>query len=325
MTRKILVTGAAGYVGSKLVRHLLSYNYHIIGLDSLKYGDESISQLYDNPYFVFQKGDIRDFKLIDRIVNEVTDVVHLAAIVGDPACSKMPEEAFEVNWIATRYLFDACKNARNISHFVFASTCSNYGKMDNEEFLNENSELRPVSLYAKLKVKFEKYLLKSETRKDFYPTALRFATIFGASPRIRFDLTVNEFIRDAFLKRRLTIYGEEFWRPYCHVADIVRAIHLILESNPNKVSHEVFGVGDSNQNYQKKMIAEEILKIIPETNVNYIHKEEDPRNYKVDFSKIKNLLNFQITKTLPYGLNEIYNILDKKQIEDPYSKKYTNI
>jgi len=325
MKRKILVTGAAGYVGSKLVRHLLSSNYQVFGLDSLKFGDDSISQIYDNPYFIFKKGDLRDFELIDNIVKEVTDVVHLAAIVGDPACSKMPEEAFEVNWIATRYLFDTCKNSKNISHFVFASTCSNYGKMDNEEFLNENSELRPVSLYAKLKVKFEKYLLKSETRDDFYPTALRFATIFGASPRIRFDLTVNEFIRDAYLKRRLTIYGEEFWRPYCHVADIVNAIHLILESNPNKVSHEVFGVGDSNQNYQKKKIAEEILKIIPDTNVNYIHKEEDPRNYKVDFSKIKNHLNYQITKTLNYGLNEIYDILDHKQIEDPYSKKYTNI
>ncbi len=325
MSRKILVTGAAGYIGSKLVRLLLNHNYQVVGIDSLKFGDESILNIYDNPYFVFHRGDIRNKSLITRVTKDITDVVHLAAIVGDPACSKEPQEAFEVNWMASKRLFELCNQNQSVRKFIFASTCSNYGKMDNEEYLDENSELRPVSLYAKLKVKFEKHLLTAEVRKGFYPTALRFATVYGASPRLRFDLTVNEFIRDAALRHRLTIYGEKFWRPYCHVDDIVRAILLVLESDPEKVAQKVFGVGDNNENYQKKMIADEILRIVPDTIINYVFKEEDPRNYKVNFSKIRDELNFHTTKVLPNGLNEIYELLNNKTIENPYSKKYTNI
>jgi nucleoside-diphosphate-sugar epimerase len=197
--------------------------------------------------------------------------------------------------------------------------------MDGDAFLNEDSELHPVSLYAELKVKFENYLLSTSIRNTFVPTALRFSTVYGLSPRMRFDLTVNEFIREIVFDKELLIFGEQFWRPYCHVEDLARSCVTVLESKTDKVKQNVFGVGDTKENYQKKMIADEILKIVPTAKIKYVHKDEDPRDYRVDFSKIKDELGFKISKTVPQGLKEIYDILKNDVISDPYSKNYRNI
>ncbi len=324
--KTILVTGAAGYIGSVLVRQLLNKGYRVKGLDALFFGGESLIGIYNHPRFEFTKGDIRDRQTVQQTLKEVNDVVHLAAIVGDPACSKQPELAREINWGASKYLFDCCNENPQIEHFIFASTCSNYGKMEGGDYLNEESDLRPVSLYAELKVKFENYILESKVRDSFIPTALRFSTVYGLSPRMRFDLTVNEFIREVTLGNELKIFGEQFWRPYCHVEDLARSCITVLETpTASKVRQNVFGVGDTNENYQKKMIAEEILKIVPYAKIKYIHKDEDPRDYKVDFSKIKNELGFSITKTVPDGLKEIHKIIKDGIISDPYSKNYKNI
>jgi len=323
--KKILVTGAAGYIGSVLVRQLLDKGYKVRGLDSLFFGGESLISIYNHPNFEFVKGDIRDHQTIINALKDITDVVHLAAIVGDPACSKQPELAEEINWNASKNLFDYCNNETDIAHFVFASTCSNYGKMKDDEFVNENSELNPVSLYAQLKVKFENYLMQSIVRDSFIPTALRFSTVYGLSPRMRFDLTVNEFIREVAFDKELVIFGEQFWRPYCHVEDLASSCINVIEAENAKVKQNVYGVGDTNENYQKKMIAEEILKIVPNATIKYVQKDEDPRDYRVDFAKIKNELNFKITKTVPDGLMEIYNILKDGIISNPYSEKYKNI
>ncbi len=322
--RKILVTGAAGYIGSVLTRQLLEKGYHVLGVDALFFGGDSLIGVYSNPNFEFIKGDVRNKDFVDSLIPKVTDIVHLAAIVGDPACSKQPELANEINWEASKYLFDK-SNEGQIGQFIFASTCSNYGKMEGDDFLNEESELNPVSLYAELKVKFEKYLLGSDLRENFVPTALRFSTVYGLSPRMRFDLTVNEFIREVTLGKELLIFGEQFWRPYCHVEDLAGACVRVLESEHEIVKQNVYGVGDSDENYQKKMLADEILKIIPAANINYVQREEDPRDYRVNFSKIKNELGFSITKTVPDGLMEIHNILKDGIISDPYSDKYKNI
>ena len=322
--RKILITGAAGYIGSVLVRQLLERNYKIRGLDVLSFGGESLISVFNHPNFEFIRGDIRHKLTIEKALHGVTDVVHLAAIVGDPACVKQPELANQINWLASKQLFDYCCD-RGVNQFIFASTCSNYGKMKDNSFVNEDSELRPVSLYAELKVRFENYFLNANVRESFSPTALRFATVYGLSSRMRFDLTVNEFIREATLKKTLEIFGEQFWRPYCHVEDLAGSCIKILESPTNKVRKKVFNVGDTSENYSKKMIAEEILKIIPDTKIKYIKKDEDPRDYRVDFSKIKNELKFTITKTVPKGLREINQILKDGLISDPYSKFYRNI
>ncbi len=323
--KKILVTGAAGYIGSVLVRQLLNKGYFVRGFDILKFGGESLIGIYNHPNFEFIKGDIRKEDDVRKAITDVDGIVHLAAIVGDPACAKEPEKAESTNWNGAKLIFDLANESSNVKNFVFASTCSNYGKMGGNDFVNEESPLRPVSLYAELKVKFEKYLLESKTREDFIPTSLRFATVYGLSPRMRFDLTVNEFIRDVTLGRELEIFGEQFWRPYCHVEDLARACVLVLESDKEKVDHNVFGVGDTKENYQKKMIAEEILKIVPNAKINYVKKDEDPRDYRVDFSKIKNQLGFKITKTVPDGLREIHQIIVDGIISNPYSNNYKNI
>lgn len=323
--KKILVTGAAGYIGSVLVRQLLEKGYSVRGLDILNFGGESLLGIINNPNFEFAKGDIRKKQDVENAIQNIWGVIHLAAIVGDPACSKRPKLAERTNWVSSKMIYDLCNDNKNIKRFIFASTCSNYGKMRDGDYVNEKSDLSPVSLYAKLKVMFEEYILQSDVRKDFIPTILRFSTVYGISPRMRFDLTVNEFIRDAFIKKELIIFGEQFWRPYCHVEDLARACCLILESDSNKINHNVFNVGDTNENYQKKMIADEILRILPETEIKYIHKNEDPRDYKVDFSKIRKILNYRITKRVPDGLNELLFILKNKIITNTFSSKYRNI
>ncbi len=323
--KKVLVTGAAGYIGSVLVRFLLEKGYQVVGLDALFFGGESLLGVYNHPNFKFVRGDIRNESDFEELLNKVDSIIHLAAIVGDPACAKQPELANEINWTATKNLFDLASNSKNIKRFIFASTCSNYGKMEGDGYVNEESPLRPVSLYAELKVKFEKYLLESQTREDFIPTALRFSTVYGLSPRMRFDLTVNEFIREVAFGRELVIFGEQFWRPYCHVEDLALSCIKVLESPADKVNHNVFNVGDTKENYQKKMIAEEILKIVPDAKIKYVQKQEDPRDYRVDFTKIKNELGFTITKTVPQGLSEIYEILNYGLLTDPFSDKYKNV
>jgi nucleoside-diphosphate-sugar epimerase len=323
--KNVIITGGAGYIGSVLVGQLLDKKYNVCVFDCLNFGGESLLGVYNHPNFSFIKGDIRDKDALVKALSNKDAVIHLAAIVGDPACAKQKQLAEETNWYGSKLLFDLAVNEKGIRKFISASTCSNYGKMENDQYLNEDSPMRPVSLYAELKVKFEKYLLESKTRNDFIPTSLRFATVYGLSPRMRFDLTVNEFIKDVVMGKELEIFGEQFWRPYAHVEDLARSVVCVLEADNTKVDHEVFGVGDTEENYQKKMIAEEILKIEPSAKVKYVSKNEDPRDYRVNFDKIKNKLNYRITKKVPVGLIEIYHALKNGIISDPNSQKYKNI
>ena len=277
-----------------------------------------------NNDFELLKGDIRNIEDVRKALLNVNYVIHLAAIVGDPACSKFSDEAKETNWDGSVNLFEECEKS-GIERFVFASTCSNYGKMkDSDSYVKEDSELNPVSLYAELKVKFENYLLDKKKSSNVCSTALRFSTVYGFSPRIRFDLTVNEFTRNMVLENFQEIWGEQFWRPYAHVDDLCRASILVLESEKSKVKSQVFGVGDTKENYQKGMIIKEINKLV-DGEIKYVAKDEDPRDYRVDFSKIKNELGFSISKTVPDGIKEIKKIVESGIISDCYSTKYKNI
>jgi len=322
---KVLVTGVAGYIGSVLTNKLLDKGFEVIGIDNLLYGGESLLSIYNHPKFKFYKKDIRNIETIVSLVNEVDAVIHLAAIVGDPACAKQPQLAISTNLDGSINLLKAANNSYSVKNFIFASTCSNYGKMEGNSYVTEESPLKPVSLYAELKVKFEEIMLDGEYRKNFCPTALRFATAYGISPRMRFDLTVNEFTKDAALGRELTIFGEQFWRPYCNVEDLANACILVLESEPDKVYKNVFNVGDTRENYQKKMLAEELKKLIPDLKIKYVKKDEDPRDYKVSFEKIKKVLGFQITKTVPQGMEEIIRVIKDNIIRDPDNPRYSNI
>lgn len=322
---KVLVTGGAGYIGSVLVRQLLSKGYQVRAYDSLKFGGDALYDVMLNPNFEFMMGDIRDEQKVKEALQGIDAIAHLAAIVGDPACKKYSDEAKETNWLGSVALFEAAEKA-GVKRFVFASTCSNYGKMpDPDSFVTETSELRPVSLYAELKVQFEKYLLEERKDSNICSTALRFSTVYGFSPRIRFDLTVNEFTRNATIHGEQEIWGAQFWRPYCHVDDLARSVVLVLESPEDKVRANVFNVGTTEENYNKGMIIEEVCKVVPNVQVNYVEMNEDPRDYRVNFDKIKNELGYTITKRVPDGVKEIYTLLKTGIVTDSFAQKFRNI
>ncbi|HMD00429.1 MAG TPA: NAD-dependent epimerase/dehydratase family protein, partial [Ferruginibacter sp.] len=280
---KVLVTGGAGYIGSVLVRQLLNKGHSVRAFDSLKFGGESLYDVMLHPGFEFMKGDIRVAGDVSKALEGIEAIAHLAAIVGDPACKKFSDEANETNWGGSVALFNAAE-AAGVKRFVFASTCSNYGKMpDPNSFVKEDSPLNPISLYAELKVKFEKYLLEEKKNSSMCATSLRFATVYGFSPRIRFDLTVNEFTRNAAVHGEQEIWGKQFWRPYCHVDDLARSVVLALESPEEKVKANVFNVGNTEENYNKGMIIEEVCNVVPNTKVIYVDSSEDPRDYRVNF------------------------------------------
>ncbi|HMJ48010.1 MAG TPA: NAD(P)-dependent oxidoreductase [Ferruginibacter sp.] len=322
---KVLVTGGAGYIGSVLVRQLLNKGYGVRAFDSLKFGGDALYDVMLHPNFEFQHGDVRKPGDVNKALEGIDAIAHLAAIVGDPACKKYSDEAKETNWQGSVALFEAAEKA-GVKRFVFASTCSNYGKMpDPDSFVTETSDLNPVSLYAELKVKFEKFLLEENKDSQMCSTSLRFSTVYGFSPRIRFDLTVNEFTRNAAIHGEQEIWGAQFWRPYCHVDDLARAVILVLESPEAKVRANVFNVGSTEENYNKGMIIEEVCKVVPNVQVKYVESNEDPRDYRVNFDKIKNELGYSITKKVPDGVKEIYTLLKTGIVTDSFAQKFRNI
>ncbi len=321
----ILVTGGAGYIGSVLVRQLLAKGYRVRVLDDLLFGGESLLGVLDDPAFEFVKADIRDTAKVRDAMQGCTAVVQLAAIVGDPACARQPELADSVNRDATMAVYEAAEE-EGIERFVFASTCSNYGRMrDPDAFLVEDSELRPVSLYAETKVAVERFLLDQPRSNHCAPTSLRFSTVYGRSPRMRFDLTVNEFTRELVLGKELVVFGEQFWRPYCHVTDLARSVVAVLEAPRDSVAFDVFNVGDDAENYQKGTLVEMILRQVPAGRVNFVEKQEDPRDYRVSFAKIRECLGFRITRTVTDGIAEVKHLLDEGFLSDPYDPKYANV
>jgi len=320
----VLVTGGAGYVGSVVTRHLLEVGHAVRVLDNLSFGGRSLLGVWSHPRFRFVKGDLRDPEAVGAALAGVEAVVHLAAIVGDPACARQPELAREVNLEASLALFDAARR-RGVAYFLFASTCSNYGRMaDPDGLVNEEAELNPVSLYAETKVAVEEALMAG-AEEGPAPTILRFATVFGISPRMRFDLTVNEFTKELLTKGRLAVYGQQFWRPYVHVRDAARAVALALETAPKAQGFRVFNVGDTDQNYRKGDLVDLIRRELDRpVEIEYVHRQEDPRDYRVSFEKARSELGFSITRTVPQGIREVKEALESGVIEDPDDPKYRN-
>lgn len=325
MKETVLVSGGAGYIGSVLVRLLLAEGYSVKVIDNLSFGGVPIIDLLNDENFTFVKGDVRHEDDLRHALKGVDQAVHLAGIVGDPACAKQPELARAVNLDGSR-LFYRLANETGIQRFVFASTCSNYGKMeDPESYVSEESLLAPVSLYAETKVEIERFLLDQPRSMTCKPTSLRFSTVYGLSPRPRFDLTVNEFTKELALGRELVVFGEQFWRPYCHVVDLCRSVITVLKAREEKVAFDVFNVGDTSENYQKQMIVDEIVKQIPDAKIQYVKKDEDPRDYRVSFEKISEELGFSITKKVPDGISQIFQVVRDGFIPDPDKQEYRNI
>jgi nucleoside-diphosphate-sugar epimerase len=325
VAEKTLVTGGSGYIGSLLTNELLEHGHDVRVLDSLLHGQQDIAAEQEQAGIEVVRGDIRDADARAAALAGVDSVVHLAAIVGDPACARDPQVSEDVNVRATESLV-ADAAAAGVKRLVFASTCSNYGRMaDPTVPITEDGELRPVSLYAEQKVGMEKLILGGGAGSGMSPTCLRFATVYGVGRRMRFDLTVNEFTRELWADRDLEVFGEQFWRPYIHVRDAGRAVRTVLEAPLEKVAGNVFNAGRSGENYRKLDLVEEIGKQVDRGRVSYVKKDEDPRDYKVSFDKIRVELGFETLMTVPDGIAEIIAALDAGQFGDPYDPRYKNI
>lgn len=322
---KVLITGGAGYMGSIASQKLLQEGHEVRVLDSLLQGGQGLLALYPNDRFEFIHGDIRSSEAVNKAIEGVDAVVHLAAIVGDPACARDPDLSREVNFEGAMHVFEAARR-NGVSRFIFASTCSNYGKQaDPDQYASEQSELSPLSVYAESKVAVEQSLLDMSGADYPSITVLRFATLFGLSPRMRFDLTVNEFTKDLLETKKLEIYGEQHWRPYIHVADAARAIATVLGSPKEKVEGQVFNAGGTDQNFQKGQLVDLISDTLNgDVDIQRVHKDEDPRDYRVTFDKIKQELDFEITRTVQDGINEIVEAISQGVIEDVDSPRYRN-
>ena len=324
MSDLVLVTGGAGFIGVPLCEELLASGRRVRVLDVLLHGQTTIADRLERTGVEVIRGDVRDPDARRRGLLDAHAVVHLAAIVGDPACARDPALSQKVNVEATGALVADARTAR-VARVVFASTCSNYGRMaDPTVPITEDSELAPVSLYAEQKVQIERSLLDGQAGV-LRPVCLRFATVYGAAPRMRFDLTVNEFTRDLWADRDLEVFGEQFWRPYVHVRDAARAVCTVLNAPPDRVSGKVFNVGRSSENYRKLDLVEEIHRQISTGRVHYVHRDEDPRDYKVSFEKISDQLGFRTLMTVPDGIAEVIRGLNANEFPEPFDTRYRNI
>lgn len=312
MIQSILLTGGAGYLGSTLARDLIKQGYDLIVADCLMYSTDSLLGLTGEPSFECEIVDIRLPELLHPILDDVDAVVHLAAIVGDPACKRKKAQASETNLDATNALYEeSCR--RGVKRFVFASTCSNYGVHDPDELVDETGVLHPLSHYAETKVSAEKFILEHQSNGTI-PTVLRFSTIYGLSHRNRFDLTINQFVKEALVDKHVEIWGEQYWRPYVHVKDASRAICAVLEAEDSLIAGQVFNVGDDSQNFQKKTIAKIIGEIIPGVEFTFVPLEDDPRSYRVSFRKIRDMLGFTIGHRLNDGIEEVRDAIVEGKI-----------
>ena len=272
---RVLLIGGGGYIGNVVAEGLLQNKYKVSILDNFIYGHKkTISNLINFKNFKPIEGDITNINFLKSKVKNYDCVVLLAGLVGDPITKKYPELSSKINDIGVKNAIDVSFQ-NNIKKLIFVSTCSNYGLIKNNDLADENYPLAPISLYAKSKVKAEKYIMNHKNRSiNTSATILRFATAFGVSNRMRFDLTVNEFVKDLEQKRELTVYDADTWRPYCHTKDFERLIKIIIENNSNKTSFEIFNAGSTDNNYTKQMIVDEITKFLPDAKIDYKDKYE---------------------------------------------------
>jgi nucleoside-diphosphate-sugar epimerase/sorbitol-specific phosphotransferase system component IIC len=318
---RVLVIGGAGYIGSALLPMLLEKGYRVRLLDLLLYGDEPIQPFLDHPHLELVQADFRHIDVVVSAMQDVDAVIHLGAIVGDPACALDEGLTVEINLMATRMIAEVAKGSR-VQHFIFASTCSVYGA--SEHMLDEFSELRPISLYAKSKAASEKMLLKM-TDDRFSPVILRFSTVYGLSGRYRFDLVVNLLTAKALVDREITVFGGNQWRSFVHVEDSARAIMSVLEARPEVVRNQIFNVGSNEQNFTIADIGNMIYEQVPIAQIINKGDEVDPNNYKVNFTKIHRILGFKPKWSIEQGISQVAYAIQSGAVKDYKSPQYSNI
>jgi len=322
-SQRILVTGGAGYVGSHVTRLLLERGYHVRVLDKLAWGRESLTDLASNPRFELAVGDIRHVEDLVESVAGCDGVIHLAGIVGDPACALDLDTTYSINLEATQVIVDVAKY-RKVRRFVFASTCSVYGAAE-DYWLNEGSLINPVSLYAETNLQSEDIILRGFRFSDTVPVILRFATVYGASARMRFDLVVNIMTAKAVTEGTVKVYGGEQWRPNVHARDAARAALACLEGAEKKVKAEIFNVGATDQNYRIRELGELVAAQVPGARVEVMGDSPDLRSYRVSFDKIRHVLDFECERRVEDGVREIAAMLGDGRFPDYRQDRYYNV
>ncbi|MCL4360163.1 NAD-dependent epimerase/dehydratase family protein [Patescibacteria group bacterium] len=316
----VLVTGGAGYLGSVLVPSLLAAGHSVTVLDILMFGGESVVPLVQEGRCTLVTGDIRSSESLEMLKKQrFGAVVHLAALVGEPACRVYPQATEKINHEAAVTLAERAKRL-GVRRFIFTSTCSNYGLSAGGGLATETSPLRPLSLYAETKIAAERDLLRLNDA-HFSVTILRLATLFGISPKMRFNLLINEMVREAWAGRPVLLYKEDAWRPYLHVSDAAEAIGRVLGADPARVGGQILNVG--TENLQKKRLVQLVLGILPSLKVANHGGLPDSRDYRVSFEKIRKAIGFRPAKRVKTGISEIAKALEDGLFSDPYAERYT--
>jgi nucleoside-diphosphate-sugar epimerase len=283
----VLVTGGAGYLGSRVTAHLLQAGYAVTVFDKLVYGGEALLPFHRHERFKLVRGDVRDEHVVGAALAGIDAIVHFAAVVGEPACAVDPEQSWSINVEGSKAVFAAARAAAT-PRLVFISTCSNYGVAKPGELAIEDSPLNPLSDYARAKVECEKLLMAGTPPSA--STVLRFGTICGLSARMRFDLLVSEMAKKCARGERIDIFSPDAWRPFLHIADAGRAIDHVLKSSSNETARRVFNV--VGENYQKRGLVELARWHFPEVEIAITDKNPDLRDYRVDGSQITRELGF---------------------------------
>ena len=307
MVKKVFITGGAGYIGSVLVPLLLDLKYNVTVYDNVSCGAEGVFHNFLNPHFNFIKGDILDKEHLHRSMEGHDVVIHLAAIVGYTACRRDEEQSYKVNHKGTQNVVDGLDGDQLL---LYGSTGSNYGTIDG--ICTEDTPLNPLSIYAKSKTLGEEEVMKYENS-----IAFRFATAFGASPRLRLDLLVNDLAHSAYTQKYIAVYESHFMRTFIHVRDIARVFQFAME-NADEMSGDVYNVGSNDMNYSKA----DICELIREKTNCYVHyadfdNDADKRNYVVSYDKI-NKLGYNTEIGVEQGLEELLRVFPVIKIENKY-------
>ena len=285
------------------------------------FGRDPISAVENHPNLEIIEGDFRHVEVVVQAIKDVDAVIHLGAIVGDPACSLDESLTIDVNLSATRMIAELAKSM-GVERFVFASTCSVYGACD--ELLDERSFVRPISLYGQTKLASEQVLYQLSGER-FGPTIVRFATIYGLSGRTRFDLVVNLLTAKARIEGKITVFGGDQWRPFVHVDDAAEALAMILEAPRELVANQVFNVGSNEQNYTITEIGRMVHEHVPAAELLISEQDADKRNYRVSFDKIRNLLAFTPKWTVPQGIAQVLEAIASGEVQDYNDPRYSNV
>lgn len=320
-TKRVLVTGGAGYIGSHLVRKLLRSGYTVHVLDNFTYGSRAIDGIADHPRLKIFTGDICSIKDLVRAVQGTNSIVALAAIVGDPACNLNERETLNTNYEATKVLVEIAKYYK-VKRLLFASSCSVYGA-NSELELNEGSLLHPISLYAKTRVMSEEVILQN--CGDVCPVILRLSTVFGVSERMRFDLVVNILAAKAFFEGQINIFGGRQYRPNVHVQDAANAFVLGLQCHEKDCFKQIFNVGSNDQNYRIQDIGKIVRKILPRTRIRIHPEKDDARDYRVNFEKAACILKFRPKFSVEQGVRELVSGFRKKRFANYTDDIYYNV